>query len=170
VSAALLASTLQGMVYSHLVADMPLGEIVAAVNRFFTQKHLGEKYATMVIARINRDGELEYVNCGHVPPLLVSNQRVLRPQAGNLPVGLLAEATYESERLQLQRGDRLLLVTDGVTEAENARGDFYENERLETVAARSSSLDEIFTSLANFCGGTPLNDDCTVVELVYTGT
>jgi phosphoserine phosphatase RsbU/P len=169
VSAALLASTLQGMVYSHLVARMPLAEIVAAVNRFFTQKHLGEKYATMVIARISRDGELEYVNCGHVPPLVVSNQNVVRPEAGNLPVGLLADATYESARLQLHRGDRLLLVTDGVTEAENACGDFYENERLEAIAARSASLEEIFTSLANFCGGTPLNDDCTVVELVYTG-
>jgi serine phosphatase RsbU (regulator of sigma subunit) len=82
----------------------------------------------------------------------------------------LAEASYESSRLQLRRGDRLLLVTDGVTEAENARGDFYENDRLEAVAACSSSLEEIFTSLANFCGGTPLSDDCTVVELVYTGT
>jgi serine phosphatase RsbU (regulator of sigma subunit) len=170
VSAALLASTLQGMVYSHLVAHMPLAEIVAAVNRFFTQKHLGEKYATMVIARISRTGELDYVNCGHVPPLVVSQQKVTRPQAGNLPVGLLADATYESSRLQLQRGDRLLLVTDGVTEAENARGDFYENERLEAIAAQSTSLNEIFASLANFCGGTPLNDDCTVVELIYTGT
>jgi serine phosphatase RsbU (regulator of sigma subunit) len=83
---------------------------------------------------------------------------------------LLADASYESSRLQLQRGDRLLLVTDGVTEAENARGDFYENERLEAIAAQSTSLNEIFASLANFCGGTPLNDDCTVVELVYTGT
>jgi serine phosphatase RsbU (regulator of sigma subunit) len=170
VSAALLASTLQGMVYSHLVARMPLAEIVAAVNRFFTQKHLGEKYATMVIARINRDGELEYVNCGHVPPLVVSSHNVIRPEPGNLPVGLLADASYESSRLQLRRGDRLLLVTDGVTEAENARGDFYDNERLEAVAAGSTSLEEIFTSLANFCGGTPLNDDCTVVELVYTGS
>jgi serine phosphatase RsbU (regulator of sigma subunit) len=170
VSAALLASTLQGMVYSHLVARMPLAEIVTAVNRFFTQKHLGEKYATMIVARISRTGELEYVNCGHVPPLVVSQQKVTRPEAGNLPVGLLAEASYESSRLQLQRGDRLLLVTDGVTEAENARGDFYENERLEAIAAQSTSLNEIFASLANFCGGTPLNDDCTVVELVYTGT
>jgi phosphoserine phosphatase RsbU/P len=169
VSAALLASTLQGMVYSHLVAHMPLAEIVAAVNRFFTQKHLGEKYATMVIARISRAGELEYVNCGHVPPLVVSREKVVRPEGGNLPVGLLADATYQSSRLQLQGGDRLLLVTDGVTEAENARGDFYENERLEAIAAHSSSLDDIFASLAKFCGGTPLNDDCTVVELVYTG-
>jgi serine phosphatase RsbU (regulator of sigma subunit) len=169
VSAALLASTLQGMVYSHLVARMPLAEIVAAVNRFFTQKHLGEKYATMVIARISRDGELEYVNCGHVPPLVVSDQKVVRPEAGNLPVGLLADANYESARLQLHRGDRLLLVTDGVTDAENARGDFYENERLEAIAAHGTSLEGIFASLASFCGGTPLNDDCTIVELVYTG-
>jgi len=169
VSAALLASTLQGMVYSHLVARMPLAEIVAAVNRFFTQKHLGEKYATMVIARISRDGELEYVNCGHLPPLVVSQQKVVRPEAGNLPVGLLADATYESARLKLHRGDRLLLVTDGVTEAENARGDFYENERLEDIARRATSLEEIFAALADFCGGTPLNDDCTIVELVYTG-
>ena len=169
VSAALLASTLQGMVYSHLLAGSPLAEIVNSVNRFFTQKHLGEKYATVVIARINRAGELEYVNCGHVPPLLVSQDQVSRPEHSNLPVGLLAEATYESGRRQLKPGDRLVIVTDGVTEAENARGDFFENERLEAVAAKSSSLEEIFTCLANFCGGTPLNDDCTVVELVYTG-
>jgi len=169
VSAALLASTLQGMVYSHLVARMPLAESVAAVNRFFTKKHLGEKYATVVIARISRSGELEYVNCGHVPPLVVSQGQVIRPEHGNLPVGLLAEATYESARCQLKPGDRLILVTDGVTEAENARGDFYENERLEACLAKGSSFDEIFASLAKFCGGTPLNDDCTVVELVYSG-
>lgn len=169
VSAALLASTLQGMIYSHLVAGVPLAEIVTAVNRFFTQKHLGEKYATVVIARIGRDGELEYVNCGHVPPLLISNAEVKRPEIGNLPVGLLADATYESGRVHLHQGDRLVLVTDGVTEAENARGDFYENDRLEKVAVSSSSLEEIFGSIANFCGGTPLTDDCTVVELVYTG-
>ena len=169
VSAALLASTLQGMVYSHLVAQMPLADIVAAVNRFFTQKHLGEKYATVVIARISRTGELEYVNCGHVPPLLVSQHHVSRPQLGNLPVGLLPDATYEAGKLQLKPGDRFIIVTDGVTEAENARGDFYDNERLEDVAGKSSGMEEIFTSVSNFCGGTPLNDDCTVVELVYTG-
>jgi serine phosphatase RsbU (regulator of sigma subunit) len=61
------------------------------------------------------------------------------------------------------------LVTDGVTEAENARGDFFDNERLEAVAANGTSLEDIFGAVATFCGGTPLGDDCTVVELVYTG-
>jgi len=169
VSAALLASTLQGMIYSQLTARMPLPEIVAAANRFFTHKHIGEKYATLIIARIRRDGELEYVNCGHIPPLLVCNHEVIRPAHGNLPVGLLPDATYESDRYNLHPGDRLILVTDGVTEAENARGDFFDNERLEAVAGKSETLEDIFSAVAKFCGGSPLNDDCTVVELVYTG-
>jgi serine phosphatase RsbU (regulator of sigma subunit) len=168
VSAALLASTLQGMIYSQLIAGMPLVEIVAAVNRFFTHKHIGEKYATVIIARIRENGECEYVNCGHVPPLVVSEEQVQRPAHGNLPVGLLPDAKYESDRCQLKPGDRLILVTDGVTEAENARGDFFEDSRLE-LAAKTGSLEQIFTAISDFCGGTPLSDDCTVVELVYTG-
>ena len=169
VSAAVLASTLQGMVYAHLNARMPLTDIMTSVNRFFTQKHLGEKYATVIITKVRRDGELEYVNCGHVPPLLVSGDQVMRPQHGNLPVGLLADAQYESDRVHLKPGDRFILVTDGVTEAENAHGEFYDNERLEAVAAKTPTLEDIFASVAAFCEGNPLGDDCTVVELLYTG-
>jgi serine phosphatase RsbU (regulator of sigma subunit) len=170
VSAALLASTLQGMVYSQLISGMPLVEIVAAVNRFFTYKHIGEKYATMIIARLRSDGDLEYVNCGHIPPVWICGTEVLRPSHGNLPVGLLGDATYSSDRCQMRPGDRLILVTDGVTEAENARGDMFDSERLERVAGKSKSMEDIFTAVADFCGGTPLNDDCTVVELAYTGS
>jgi phosphoserine phosphatase RsbU/P len=169
VSAALLASTLQGMIYSQLSAGMGLTDIVAGINQFFTHKHIGEKYATLIMARLRRDGDLEYVNCGHVAPLLVCNHEVIRPSHGNLPVGLLADAAYESDRCQLRPGDRLVLVTDGVTEAENARGDFFDNERLETVAAKSGTMEDIFAAVAKFCGGTPLSDDCTVVELCYSG-
>ncbi len=169
VSAALLASILQGMVYSHLIAGMPLAEISAAVNRFFTEKHIGEKYATMIIARLRNDGDLEYVNCGHVPPVWICNREVMRPPHGNLPVGLLADATYASDHCQMRPGDRIILVTDGVTEAENARGDMFDSERLEAVAGQSSSMEDVFKAVADFCGGTPLNDDCTVVELSYTG-
>jgi sigma-B regulation protein RsbU (phosphoserine phosphatase) len=169
VSAAVLASTLQGMVYAHLHARMPLTDIMTSVNRFFTQKHLGEKYATVIITKVRRDGELEYVNCGHVPPLLVSGDQVMRPQHGNLPVGLLADAQYESDRVHLKPGDRFILVTDGVTEAENAHGEFYDNERLEAVAAKTPTLEDIFASVSAFCAGNPLGDDCTVVELLYTG-
>jgi serine phosphatase RsbU (regulator of sigma subunit) len=169
VSAAILASTLQGMIYSQLSAGMKLVDIVTAVNSYFTHKEIGEKYATLVIAKLQRDGELEYVNCGHVPPLLVCNGEVIRPAHGNLPVGLMAEATYESDKFQLHSGDRLVLVTDGVTEAENASGEFFDNHRLEKVAAESGNLEQILAAVSVFCAGTPLSDDCTVVDLLYFG-
>jgi sigma-B regulation protein RsbU (phosphoserine phosphatase) len=168
VSAALLASTLQGMIYSQLTAGMPLTDIVTAVNRFFTAKHIGEKYATVLIARVTDAGQLEYVNCGHIPPLVVSAGQVERPSDANLPVGLLPDAKYESAHYQLKPGDRLVLVTDGVTEAENAQGDFFEDSRLE-LAAKIGGLEDIFAAISDFCCGTPLSDDCTVVELVFTG-
>src|ERR1700736_3249579 len=165
VSAALLASTLQGMIYSHLTAGAPLLDVVVAINRFFTDKLVGEKYATLLLARLRRDGDLEYVNCGHVPPLLVCAGEVIRPPHGNVPVGLLADATFESARCQLNSGDRFILVTDGVTEAENSMGDFFEDFRLEAAAAKAPTLEGIFSAVSEFCAGNPLNDDCTVVEI-----
>jgi sigma-B regulation protein RsbU (phosphoserine phosphatase) len=168
VSAALLASTLQGMIYSHLSSGMPLLEVVAAVNNFFTAKLVGEKYATVLLARLRRDGDLEYVNCGHVQPLLICGGEVMRPPHGNVPVGLLADATFESARCQLNSGDRFILVTDGVTEAENSMGDFFEDSRLEAAAAKTPTLEGIFTAVSEFCAGNPLNDDCTVVEIIYS--
>jgi sigma-B regulation protein RsbU (phosphoserine phosphatase) len=168
VSAALLASTLQGMIYSHLSSGMPLLDVVAAVNHFFTEKLVGEKYATVLLVRLRRDGDLEYVNCGHVQPLLVCAGEVMRPPHGNVPVGLLADATFESARCQLKSGDRFILVTDGVTEAENSMGDFFEDSRLEEAAAKTPTLEGIFSAVSAFCAGNPLNDDCTVVEILYS--
>src|ERR1035438_5603379 len=168
VSAALLASTLQGMIYSHLSTGMPLLDVVSAVNRFFTEKLVGEKYATVLLARLRRDGDLEYVNCGHVQPLLVCAGEVIRPPHGNVPVGLLPDATFESARCQLNSGDRFILVTDGVTEAENSMGDFFEDFRLEAAAAKAPTLEGIFSAVTEFFAGNPLSDDCTVVELIYS--
>ena len=168
VSAALLASTLQGMVISQLISGTPLLEVVSAVNRFFTEKLVGEKYATVLLARLRSDGDLEYVNCGHVQPLLVCGGEVIRPSHGNVPVGLLADATFESDHCQLHSGDRFILVTDGVTEAENAMGDFFEDSRLEAAAIKTPTLEGIFSAVSEFCAGNPLNDDCTVVELIYS--
>jgi serine phosphatase RsbU (regulator of sigma subunit) len=156
------------MIYSHLSAGMPLIEVVTAVNRYFAEKMEGQKYATVLIARLRRDGELEYINCGHVPPLLVCGDEVMRPPHGNVPVGLLADATFESATCQMKSGDRFILVTDGVTEAENPQGEFFDDFRLEQAALKSSNLEGIFSAVSEFCSGNPLSDDCTVVELCYS--
>jgi phosphoserine phosphatase RsbU/P len=166
ISAAILASILQGLVYSQALAGVALSQIVSTANTFLCAKELGEKYATVVVAKLWPDGRLEYVNCGHVPPLLISGSEVIKLAQTNLPVGLLPDATYETGTRQLKTGDRLLIVTDGVTEAENKDGDFFGYERLEGIAG-AQELDAIFATLREFAQGVPLGDDCTVFELTY---
>jgi sigma-B regulation protein RsbU (phosphoserine phosphatase) len=169
ISAALLASILQGLIYSQLLADVPLADIVTAANRFLCQRVAGQKYATLIVALLSPNGELEFVNCGHVPPVLTSDGQVTRPRECNLPIGLLAGGEYQSTRLKLSPGGRLLILTDGVTEAEDASGEFYGDKRLEDAAAGPTPYEAVFDSVRAFCGDTPLSDDCTLVELLYKG-
>jgi serine phosphatase RsbU (regulator of sigma subunit) len=171
ISAAILASILQGLIYAQIVAHVPLTDIVSAANRFLCSKVMGEKYATVVILRLSPDGELEVVNCGHVPPLMIASGAPQPMKHGNLPVGLMEEACYTSMKMKLAPGDRVVLVTDGVTEAEDDTGEFFGEDRLEKAAMAMDGpcFDHIFASIRQFCGNVPLNDDCTLVELIYQG-
>jgi phosphoserine phosphatase RsbU/P len=167
VSAAVVASTLQGMLYSHLTEDYSLPAMLGTVNRFLFEKIGGQKYATLVIARLSPDGQLELVNCGHVPPVIVSGHTVTRVEHGNLPVGLMPGVKYTAVMHQLKPGDRLVVVTDGVTEAEDASGEFFGSERLDNCC--SGGFIGIEQAVTKFRGGTPLSDDCTMTEMIYRG-
>jgi serine phosphatase RsbU (regulator of sigma subunit) len=175
VSAAILASTLQGMIYAQLVANVPIAEIATSVNRFLCQKALNERYATMVMLLATVDGALEYVNCGHIPPLTVRADRVEALPISNLPVGLFEGAIYQSGRLNLRSGDSLLVVTDGVTEAEDSTGELFGPARLQQAAIAGcgpedgSILENVFAAVDGFRGRVPLGDDCTAVTLRYVG-
>ena len=167
VAAAVVASTLQGMLYSHLSEDSSLPEMIGTVNRFLFEKIGGQKYATLVIARLYPDGQLELINCGHVPPILVSGNTVTRIEHGNLPVGLIPGVKYTAVMHQLKPGDRLVVVTDGVTEAEDAAGEFFGSERLDQCCP--GGFLGIEQAVTQFRGDTPLSDDCTMTELIYRG-
>jgi len=167
VSAAVVASILQGMLYSHLAEDAALSKTIGTVNRFLFEKIGGQKYATLVIARISPTGEMELMNCGHVPPVLVSGEKVIKLEDGNLPVGLIPFAQFQSIKHQLKPGDRLVVVTDGVTEAEDATGEFFGNDRLEKCCP--GGFEGIERAVTAFRGATPLSDDCTMTEVLFRG-
>lgn len=172
ISAAIMASVIQGMIRADIAARMPLADIAADLNRFFTQRDVGGKYATLCLLRIDPDGTLEYINCGHIPPVLVRDGKALRlKEAKNMPVGLLPDMPfpYQSANTVLQAGDRVVLVTDGVTEAANAVDDFFGDERLESAVTADDPFEHIFTALQDFCQETPFSDDCTVVEISFVG-
>ncbi|HVP54230.1 MAG TPA: SpoIIE family protein phosphatase [Candidatus Eisenbacteria bacterium] len=167
VPAAVVASILQGMLYSHLSEEASLADMIATVNRFLFEKIGGQKYATLVIARLGKAGELELINCGHVPPILISGDTVTRLEDGNLPVGLIPSAQFTSVQHQLKPGDRIVVVTDGVTEAEDSAGEFFGNDRLESCCP--GGFAGIEQAVTEFRGNTPLSDDCTMTELTYNG-
>ncbi|MFL6439789.1 MAG: SpoIIE family protein phosphatase [Terriglobales bacterium] len=167
VSAAILASILQGMIYSQLVSHVPLAEIASATNRFLCEKKLGEKYATCNVLKVTPSGDCEFLNCGHVPAVRVASGKILRPSEGNLPLGLIPTAEFETYTFKVQPGDRIVLVSDGVNEAQNREGDFFGDERMEATVMKGKDL---FAAVSEFAQGAPPSDDCTTVELEYIGS
>lgn len=168
-AAALLASSLQGIVHAQLLAGLPLAQIASTANRFICQRLQGEKYATLVIVTLKPTGEMEYINCGHIPPIIISDRG---GEAGyrslgesNMPVGLLPMAEYASAGARLGSGERLLLVTDGVTEAANGGGDMFGDARLEECLRRGATIAELAGEVRAFCQGAALGDDLTAIEV-----
>jgi serine phosphatase RsbU (regulator of sigma subunit) len=143
--------------------------MVASANRFFTQRDVAGKYATICILVLQESGRIEYVNCGHVSPVIVRKDRLERLESNNAPVGLLEFMEYESRTIELEPGEKIILVTDGVTEAANAEDEMFGDEKLEAAVTSEDAFEAVFNEVSAFCGETTLNDDCTVVEIVLLG-
>ena len=168
ISAAILASTMQGMLYAQLHSRLPLDTIADAINQYICDKDIG-KYATMTIVRIYAGGRTEYINCGHVPPFVCSQTGAIRLPESNLPVGMIERADFHVGEAQLAPGSRLLIVTDGVTEARDTQGDFFGEERVELAISHCDSMDDLFRQVQAFCESNENDDDCTILEVCYSG-
>jgi serine phosphatase RsbU (regulator of sigma subunit) len=169
-AAAVMACLLQGMIVEGAQSGVALTEIARTANEFFSQRDLGTRYATCVILYVRPDGRSDILNCAHVPPVVVRGGEVHRLRETNLPVGLVPSAQYESCSVDLSPGDRVILATDGVTEAENSAGMFFGDERLENAVAMGLSPEQILASVREFCTNRALSDDCTLLDVRYLGT
>jgi sigma-B regulation protein RsbU (phosphoserine phosphatase) len=167
VPAAIVAATLQGIIHAQLLSGQNLPDIAALLNQFLCTRNVG-KYATLVLLKLFADGTVEYINCGHIKPLLVRSSEVVELSEANPIVGLLPTATYESARCKLQAGERLLLTTDGLVEAENAAGECFGDSGLSAIA-RCEDVAEILASVARFQAPNEAQDDCTLVGIDYRG-
>ena len=167
VAASIVAATLQGIIHAQILARQELSELAAVVNQFLCDRGVG-KYATMILLKIWPKGKVEYLNCGHIPPVVVTQSGTQRLEETNLVVGLIPNAKYKPGYCTLKPGDRILLFTDGVTEAENQRGDQFGDVELENIL-HHAGLDQILQRLAKFQGQLESQDDCTLCELVYRG-
>ncbi len=141
VSSALLASLLQGALIA--ASDHPERAwrcACAASTGFLLERTRGEKYATVFQSLLHRDGKLSYVNAAHCPPLVIrANGALSELEVTGMPVGLIEGAEFTLAEEQLSPGDKLLIYSDGVTEAQNSAGDFFGKKRLREVVAAHAS-------------------------------
>jgi serine phosphatase RsbU (regulator of sigma subunit) len=169
ISAALLASVIQGMYYAQITAGASLVDVAASINRFLCLRVAGQKYATMVIAQVDRSGLLRIVNCGHVPLLVAVNGNCARVEDGDLPVGLMPDAAFRILEQQLAPGTRVCLMSDGISEAENSAGAEFGISAVEELLCSGSDVHAILAAVNSFTGNSDLQDDRTVVTIDYTG-
>jgi serine phosphatase RsbU (regulator of sigma subunit) len=177
IPAALLASMVQGMFHAQVTMQSAAGsslvDAVQSVNTFVCSRAPGEKYVTLVVLRYiqsdSGEAQIELINGGHVYPLIVrADGRMEVVRDGDLPVGLMDFARFHASSLTLAVGDRIVLLSDGITEAEDVDGTQFGAARLEHHLVQSDSVAGLFSALDEFCQGTRMQDDQTVLAIRRT--
>jgi serine phosphatase RsbU (regulator of sigma subunit) len=167
--AALMAASLQGAFGAVAAGAPPLGELFRRVNDYLCARTPPEMYATMLYGVLDRDGQFEFVNAGHIPPLIVRAQGgVDQVDSANFPVGLFPQVEFTSNSAQLMPGDLIVTTSDGVTEARDALGELFGDPRLLSLLQDCSAqttdevVKRIMASVREFVGAAPQSDDITV--------
>jgi sigma-B regulation protein RsbU (phosphoserine phosphatase) len=170
IPAALLMATFQAGLRTLSSTSCSLPELVAGMNRYAsTNSQEGRRFTTAFLAEFQPSTRtLTYINAGHNTPILRrSSGAIERLTNGGLPIGIMADAPYESGAVNLQPGDWLVIFTDGVVEAMNAKDEEYEEPRLLNVLQNGAAvtpeemLRRLMADLDFFVGATPQHDDIT---------
>ena len=177
IPAALLATLLQGIFFTTAsMENIALTAVFSRVNRYLAERAGGDRYATVFYGVLEKTGEFEYVNAGHVPPLIRRKSGAIeRLDLASFPVGMFPEAEYESASVKLEKGDFLVIYTDGVSEAVNTKTEMFEEERLQHLleSFQGQTVEQLAETIREgvktFTQGAPQSDDITILVVQYKG-
>jgi sigma-B regulation protein RsbU (phosphoserine phosphatase) len=152
------------------------GQVLAAANRrILADTHAGLFVTVFYGVLDTTSGELTYSNAGHNPPYVLNarDENMLQElDRTGVPLGILDDATWQQRAVRLAPDDVLLLYTDGITEAQNAQEDFFDEDRLREIVranlGRSAQdiQDSVIARLGAFVGDAPQSDDITLMVVV----
>jgi phosphoserine phosphatase RsbU/P len=174
IPAAMLMATFQASLKTLSTAQVALPELAANMNRYAcTNSQGGLRFTTAFLAEYNPVRRtFDYINAGHNNPILRrATGEIERLDIGGLPFGIQPEAKYETGMVTLAPNEWLIIFTDGLVEAVNARQEEYGETRVLTVleAGKSTSpadlLKRLMAELDLFVGSTPQHDDVTCMLL-----
>jgi sigma-B regulation protein RsbU (phosphoserine phosphatase) len=174
VPAAVMMASIQTLLRSLLTRDTEsVASVMIDLNRTLYLSSTAERYSTLFCGVISADRtRLSYVNAGNVKPYLLHRDgSIERLEGSGLPVAMMPEWSYEQESVKLEPGDTLVVVSDGIPEARNDTGDFWEEEQIErTLLAHLNyplaQVPEMLCAEADgFAAGAEQYDDMTIVAL-----
>jgi sigma-B regulation protein RsbU (phosphoserine phosphatase) len=164
-AAALLMSATRAMLRSLADTCSSPAETLTKLNQLMVEDFPTGRFVTLIYAILDpKNRTLKFASAGHLPPLLVDGERArFLPTEAGTPLGLAITAFSESE-IQLPPGSRLVLYSDGITEAASFDEEEYGSERLrEHVLNPLASSESILTDVRSYVNGAGLQDDATVI-------
>ena len=175
--AALLMALLQGSLHTLVTAGLRGTELVSKLNAYLCKSIPASSLVTLFYGELDTStGWLRYVNAGHNPPFLLrKNQAMQRLMPTSLVLGVTETTTYEAEETELGVGEKLLLFTDGISEAFNVDQQEYGESRLESFLRTHSTLpqadliQQLTTDVLGFCGDARPTDDMTLMSIMRPG-
>ena len=171
VAASILMSHLHATLRTLLPSTKSLAEILAIASRTFCHSKLPAQFATLVVGKANREGNIELVNAGHLPVLLIEDKSVSLIEGTSLPLGMFCATDFTNVNRSINVGGTVLLYSDGITEATNDGGtDFDLIRAVESLAASSvlspcEMVGALQRAVADYTFGTQPNDDRTMLAL-----
>jgi len=171
-AASLLMSNLHAMFHSMIPLGLPITELMTRANRIFCESTLANQYATLVYGKIGHDGVVEISNAGHLPPIVIKNGVRGELNFAGLPLGMFCDTRFETSTVKLDRGDALVLFTDGVTETRDGDGQEFGSERLFTALEcieHHRLIPNCLEHVAKFRGNAVRHDDLTMLAIAYAG-
>ncbi len=174
--AALLVMSLQANASALAMTARDAGQFVAQLNDAIHPRCPRDRFITFFSCILDpATGDLTYCNAGHNPPLLLrAGGGIEQLPPGGLVLGILPGVKYESGATRLERGDQLLLYTDGITEAESPEGEEFDTPILEGVfrqirdLAPAELMEELLRRVDEWTKGAPASDDRTIVNIRRT--
>ena len=174
IPAAMLMATFQASLKTLSTAQVALPELASNMNRYACSNSQGGlRFTTAFLAEYDPVRRtVDYINAGHNNPILRrASGQIERLDVGGLPFGILPEAKYDSASVTLAPGDWLVIFTDGLVEAENARQEDYGEARLLAAIEAGKSVEpadmlkRLMAEVDLFVGNTPQHDDVTCMLL-----
>jgi sigma-B regulation protein RsbU (phosphoserine phosphatase) len=169
VAASLLMTHLHAMFRSLTEVGLPLDRLLEMANSVFCRSTTAGQYATLICGRAGREGEIEIGSAGHLAALVIGKDGVRQVNSTGVPLGMFATSRYTIQNVCLERGDSLLLYTDGISEAVNSTGVEYGAARLSNIASEKHGhvprelAAACMNDVQTYSDGTKQRDDQTLM-------